>query len=1329
MAINWTKEQKAVIESRNRNLLVSAAAGSGKTAVLVERIIRMITEGENPLNIDELLVMTFTKAAADEMRERVLSAIDEKLQEDPENGHLQMQAAMIPYARITTIDSFCLGIIREHYNKLAIDPAFRVGDEGELILLKASVMEELIEDYYQSEREDFFRFVETYATGKADQGIEDRIMAVYYFSESNSWPFNWLLEQEAELAKWDGEHLMETKWMKFLFWDVKTQVDELFAQMSEALLVCEEEDGPAAYESMIVRDLAMLKAIGEAEDYENLNALLSNVAFDRLASVRGKSVDPQKKGLVTGCRDRVKKAVGKLKELYSFESVKAVTDDLQGTAKVVRMLLELAGEFRRRYQAAKQEKDLVDFGDLEHFALEVLLEERDGERVPSAAADELSGQFEEILVDEYQDSNDVQETLIQAISRERLGTPNVFMVGDVKQSIYKFRLARPELFLKKYESYPREDGLYQTMELHQNFRSRDGVLEGINQVFYRIMTKALGGITYTEETALYPGAFFEPCDGSSGEKLELLMVNTGSLKELNDDSADYTAREMEARLIAAKIKEMVHPETGLVIWDKEGKRYRTARYKDMVILLRSLTGFAEDFVNVLVNQGIPAYAERRTGYFTTVEVETILCLLSIIDNPMKDIPLAAVMKSPIGEVTDEELSYLMARFKKRGKKGQDRGIYGAWRLYLAEEEGKSGEGGEVGEGGKGEENGENGEGVSDSVSFVLYKKLANLSTMVERYRHMAGYLTIHELLYAIYEDTGYYDYVSAMPAGGARQANLDMLVEKAVSYEKTSYSGLFHFIRYIEKLKKYNMDFGEAALTGEEEAVRILSIHKSKGLEFPIVFLGGMGKKFNKQDLYGKILIDSEFGIGTDFLDLELRVRIPTLKKNVLKRRLELDSLGEELRVLYVAMTRAKEKLVMTGTDRYLNKKLERFAQDEGRSSQTVGELDGGVMGDGAASVAADRAGVADDRASVAADGAASDKEGAGRSKGISFTLLSTADSYLDWLLMSLSGSVPSWEFLSGSFETETMKVREAVLADFLGEEIEHQAKKRLTKDELLNFDCSRVYDQAYGEGLLKAFSYRYPHEADIGLCTKISVSELKKRGQFVDEEESGFLPEISLAAEGEGKGREKEREMAAAAGDGFPGLENDIQPVHSPVHGGMAGKKQNRGAYRGTAYHRALELLDFSTMESREDVERALSLFRQEKRMDEESLSLLDSAVLWAFLCSPLGISMGKAQKEGRLHKEQQFVIGIPAREMKLCDSDELVLIQGIIDAYIEEEAGLVLVDYKTDRVAEGGLASLAQRYAVQLEYYKRALEQMTGKKVWKKVIYSLTLQEEILL
>ncbi len=957
-----------------------------------------------------------------------------------------------------------------------------------------------------------------------------------------------------------------------------------------------------------------------------MNQELKQVAFDRLASIRKKDIDQEKKAYVTGVRDRVKKAVSKLSDLYSFESPDEVLSDIQGTKEAVAMLLDLAGEYARRYQEKKQEKNLVDFNDLEHYALEILLKQEDDQRIPSDAADELSMQFEEILVDEYQDSNDVQEALIKSISRERFGTPNVFMVGDVKQSIYQFRLARPQLFLDKYEAYSKEEGKYQKIELHQNFRSRAEVLMGINEIFYQIMTKNLGNIRYTKDTALHPGAFYPEGEGRVGEKPELLMIHAEGnlLKQLDDDGGEFTSRELEAKAIAAKIREFVHPETGLLVFDKNlGKAggYRTARYGDMVILLRSLSGWAEDFVNVLMNEGIPAYAERKTGYFTAIEVEVVLSMLNIIDNPMQDIPLAAVLRSPVGEVTDEEMAHMTALFKKKAKKEQDRGIYGAWQQYLKEYE------------------------ESEDENYPeLYGKLNRFSQMLTTYRTKAAYLSIHELLYDLYEGTGYYDYVSAMPAGEVRRANLAMLVEKASAYEKTSYTGLFHFIRYIENLKKYDTDFGEASLSGDENTVRVMSIHKSKGLEFPVVFLAGMGKKFNKQDAYGKILIDPDLGIGTDYLDLERRIKAPTLKKHVLRRKTELGAMGEELRVLYVAMTRAKEKLVMTGLDRYLEKKMERY--------QEVFRVKGEIP----------------------------------------FTILSTADSYLDWMLMSLSGKYSDTAILlDEGQDTGSLIVRELPVSDLVGREVERQAGKKLTKERLLSLDTSEIYDREFETELEAAFGYRYPYESEIGLHTKLSVSELKKQGQFLDEEESEFLPTIPMFLKEEGEG------------------------------------EAVRGAYRGTAYHRVLELLDFGLVQTEAEISQALGDFSKNKRMDEESISLISKTLLLNFLTSPLGNRLSMAQRNGRLKKEQQFVIGIPAREMDLGDSEELILVQGIIDAYMEEEDGLVLVDYKTDHIRKGEEQVLIDRYQIQLNYYTRALEQMTGKKVKEAVIYSFALQKDV--
>ena len=1281
MAVNWTSKQQEVIDSRNRNLLVSAAAGSGKTAVLVERIIQMISEGDRPLDIDQLLVMTFTNAAAAEMRERIGAAVEQKLKERPEDEHLWLQAALIPQAQITTIDSFCLNIIRSHYNSLDIDPAFRIGDEGELSLLRGDCMGEMLENCYDEADEEFGRFVEHFGRGKSDRGIEDVILQAWQFSQSHPWPQEWLAACQKELEEESIGEMEESPWMVFLMEDVARQMAELSGQLGEALNVCLEENGPLAYEPMLISDRSKIEAIGRAASTGSFEALynsLQNMSFDRLASIRSKDIDGDKKAFVSACRDRIKKAVAKCRELYGQQSPQEVVESMRGTRRVIRELLRLTGMFDQAYRDAKRERNVLDFNDLEHLALEVLYvreETGNGEervsRHPSQVADELSRQYEEILVDEYQDSNYVQEALITSISRERFGYPNVFMVGDVKQSIYRFRLARPELFMDKYEKYSRQGGPYQMIELQQNFRSRESVLTSVNDVFYQIMTKNLGGITYTPETALYPGAKFEEVSGKTvldpeadagksgsreaapvslkaGTPTELLLVDTGAdtLRQLDEDSLDYTAKELEARLIAGRIRQLVSEDQGILVWDKSRGGYRRARYGDMVILLRSMSGWSEVFVNVLMNEGIPAFAQTRTGYFNTVEVETILSLLSVVDNPMQDIPLAAVMRSPIVGMDDEEMAWMMAVYKRNSKKGQDRGVYGAWKLWLEE--------GWITVGLS---------GIPVKTAHSISFKSRRLSVLMERLRGEARHLPIHELLYRVYRESGYYDYVSAMPAGETRRANLDMLVEKAAAYESTSYKGLFHFVRYIEKLKKFDTDFGEASVAGEQDnTVRIMSIHKSKGLEFPVVFLAGLGKRFNKQDAYGQILLDADLGAAADFLDLELRVKAPTLKKQALKRRLELETMGEELRVLYVAMTRAKEKLIMTAADKSLENKLGKWKDIPLSQGQ------------------------------------------------LPYTILASANSCLDWLLMA-QPAIPA----------SHMEMRQIQVKDLIGEEITRQIIRKMKKEDLLNLDGRRVYDAAFGTRLREVLEYEYPYESDIGLYAMVSVSELKKQSQIGRTEDaigtdSGNLEGIAL---GELKALTGSRDMAGSG----PGESGEQKKTVS------AGP--NRAALRGTAYHAVLEHIHFHEIHGLAEVKPVVDKLLEGGFLDQEAHDFINPKVIWNFLSSPLGKRMAKAQSEGRIHKEQQFIIGIPAREMGLGDSDELVLIQGIIDAYLEEEDGLVLIDYKTDHVPEGdpkqGAKMLAERYRVQLDYYERALTQLTGKHVKERIIYSLALQMSI--
>ena len=1273
MATKWTDEQKKVIETRHRNLLVSAAAGSGKTAVLVERIIRMITDPEQPVDIDKLLVMTFTNAAAAEMRERVETALGKLLDEYPGDKNLERQNTLIHHAKITTIDSFCLNLLREHFHDLDLDPGFRVADEGELLLLKADVMKELLEEYYGREDERFLKFVDTYATGRTDGGLEEYILKVWEFSQSNPWPGEWIAACRKELrAGEDGESMEETAWMKYLLQDVRRQAEEFLDGLYEAADLAAEEDGPQAYTPMLAEDIRGMEELKEAGTYREIAECLGALKFGRLAAVRGKNVDPEKKEQAAAYRNLAKDGIKKMKALYLPGDPDTVFSDMDACREPILMLLELAEEFSARFQEAKEEKNLVDFNDLEHFALEVLTG-GSLDHKPGPVADELSEIYEEILVDEYQDSNEVQETLIRCVSRERFGTPNVFMVGDVKQSIYKFRLAKPELFLEKYESYGKEDGLYQKIELHKNFRSRPEVLSSINDVFYRIMTKQLGNIRYTDDAALYPGAEFPatPVDGQA--KTEVLLLNTGDslFDGMDEEKADYTAKEAEARLIAAKIKELTDPEQGMKIFNGKTGEYEPLKKKDIVILLRSLSGWSEEFLSVLGAAGIPAYAESRTGYFTAVEVETVLNMLALIDNPMQDIPLAGVLKSPIGGMKDRELAIVMAEFKKDPDRGEDVGFYGAVKRYLERHgdfAGKDAECLNV----RNEKLIESVESQLDKVKIqkneqnfevddferdfleptlnhvevgrkaceeseedkIIYRKLAAFRNLLTTLRKESMYLPVSRLIYRIFDLTGYDKYAAAMPAGKTRQANLAMLVQKAEDYEKTSYQGLFDFIRYIEKLKKYNTDFGEASRSGEhDDAVRIMSIHKSKGLEFPVVFLAGCGKKFNRQDARGRILIDEELGIAADFFDPEKKIKAPTLKKNVLARRSNLENMGEELRILYVAMTRAKEKLIITAGDKYLDNKLEKWGE-------------------------------------IPAEGA------------LPFTTLSAASSYLDWILMASNGA------------KNTIDVKNVPVNDLLVEEAKSQEEKAKTYLEL---EQLRKVQPEEVPGLI---GVKYPYEADLALHAKMSVSELKEQGQFVDDAESAFLIKKDDAGEKTGE---------------FS-FETDDEKA-----------RKKRASDRGTAYHRALELIRFSKISGYNDIVWELDRIRSEKRMQENAIDMVYPGVLTKFFHSDIAERMKLADQNGKLRKESQFVVGIPAKEMDKPDSDELILLQGIIDAWFEEDDGLVLVDYKTDHVKEGGEKILLDRYQIQLHYYARALAQITGKKVKEAVIYSLALQKEI--
>ena len=1226
MSVRWTEEQKKVIDVRNKNVLVSAAAGSGKTAVLVERILSLVCgegEDEKPLDVDRLLVVTFTKAAAAEMRERVGLALEKRLEADPENEHLQKQQTLIHSAQITTIDSFCQYVIRNYFHQIDLDPAFRIGDEGELKLLKGDVVQELLEEHYGAEdpeeRARFTEFVEVYATGKSDVAIENLILQLYEFAVSYPYPKRWLAECMEPYRAQTEEDLERSPWMQFLINYVNRTFADLEQEIRRMLDICHLPGGPYMYEDAVQADLLQVQELLSCRGYENIRERLTDLSFARLSTKKDPNVEEERKNQIKAFRESMKKSLKDLKEKFFNLPLTGVLDVIQKAAPTTAVLLSLTAEFADRYQEKKRLKNLADFPDLEHLALEILVEDVEtGEDsrmkiVPTDAARELSARYAQIMIDEYQDSNLIQEIILNSVSRGQ-GIPNVFMVGDVKQSIYRFRLARPELFMEKYHTYPQSDEAAEIrIDLHKNFRSRREVLEGTNDVFEKLMTEAVGGITYDSAAALYLGAEMpEPESGINVPELLLLEKNKDSLPETEDtDQVELTDRELEAHAAADCIRRVMAEGK---VWDREAGAFRSVRYGDIVILLRSLTGWGDVYARVLNAAGIPAHTESRTGYFTTIEIQTLLNLLRIVDNPRQDIPLAAVMKSMIGGFTDVELAKIKSAYP-------DVKFHEACRKY-AEKKKKENV----------KKQDAKGKDAECTIEVQIQEKLQTFFHNLRTYREHAEFLPIHELIEELLRITGYGDYLAAEPAGAQREANVRMLIERAIAFEKTSYRGLFHFVRYMEQLQSYKEDFGEAGILGENEnAVRIMTIHKSKGLEFPVVIVAGLGKSFNRQDIRSRVVIHPELGVGVDWVDAELRTRTASLPKRVLQKALDLEMLGEELRVLYVAFTRAKEKLILLGSAAKLEEK---------------------------------------------------------RGKSLSFRTISTAGTYLDWVLPAVAGSGES------PFEVKTVTL-EGQTEEALIRQIEKEEQWEIFAhpEELPGTD------EEYAKLLEKQLSDTYPWQEDITLQGKFSVSELKKMGQTEEEDADTLL---------------------------YPAEE--IVPY---IPRFMSEKEPISGAARGTAYHRALECLDFRELYHSEKVKEGLARLVEEGRMTQEQADVVRPYDIYAFARTPLAKRMSAARAREEFHTEQPFVIRMPARELEIgCGSDEPVLIQGIIDAWFYEknengENEIVVVDYKTDFVKDGG--ELLKKYKKQLDYYQLTLERLTGKRVKEKIIYSFCLEEEI--
>ena len=1265
----WTEEQKAVIAHREGNLLVSAAAGSGKTAVLVEHVLSLILE-ENA-SLSSLVLMTFTEAAAEEMKERIKKRLEEHLQKGYDKRILR-EIALLPTANISTIHAFCKRLIEENYAGLSIDAHFRIGDTGEMSLLQSDILEELLEEEYERKEESFLAFVDQFSMGKKDKGIEELILKLYNLASAMPFPKAYLqslLEEDS--------HSRREKWEKDLYIDMKSRLENLSLLYEEALDLCREPNGPIEYEERILEEKEQCLALAHTDNLEDLVRGLENLSFGRLKSTKAEG-----KELVKSLRERGKKTLKAWQENYRLLPEELEEEVEEKGQKRILELVRLCLLFLERYQKEKEERAVLDFSDLEHFALKLLYQDGDDKAIEdgaeikaeteinheieagkygtkeiemrkekevrySALADELAKSYREILVDEYQDSNLVQEYIVRALSQERFGKPNVFQVGDVKQSIYRFRMARPELFLEKYhdESYPK-------IFLRKNFRSDEGVLSAVNTLFFKIMKKDFGGIEYDLENSLFLGKLRTEearQEESSGENLgeddkaqsgeehkekseveapitgkqrrdqtELLLLElekTSSSDEDGDGNSSsgksLSKLELECKMIAAKVRELLE------------KGYA---YKDMVILLRSPHGVSREMVDIFGKEGIPAYAELKTGYYSAVEVETVLSFLAIIDNPRQDIPMAAVLRSPLFSFTDEELGEIVLAKGSLYEKPYDKRKENAVNLSLQAEK---------------------------ALAPALEEKWQNFQGKLERYRRLSRSLRLHFLLSLIYEETDYYNYVRALPLGEKRQANLDQLLEDAKQFEKGSYSGLFHFIRYIEKVKKQEQDQGEATVFSEkDDLLRIMSIHHSKGLQFKVVFLSQLHKSFNKMDSKAKMLMDSELGLAADYLDLETRIKYPSLHKIAIKEKGERESLGEELRVLYVAMTRAEEKLILTGVCKNEEDLIKKFPVQERLSLEDI--------------------------------------------RG--------ATSYLAWICMAYSKSF-----------FESIKTGEIALSFVSKEDLEENEGKAMgeaisLEKKLYEF-LGKEREKTEVEKLMEEhFSYTYPYEKSTHRSPKYSVSLLKMKAMEEHGEQLGEQLGSEIGQEGKAVAPEWDEDNAEAR-------QQAKEKSDSPLIQQMKAEGKNIGAAIGDSYHHALAFYDYS-----KDISQ-LSDF-----LSPEEYGLLNQEKLKKFLVSPLGKLFAKAYKENTLYREQHFMQEVEYEKLfpeDGGDNVEKVILQGIIDAFIMEEEGIILVDYKTDRVKDG--EELRNRYQKQIDLYSEALEQILGKKVKRRVLYSFSLGEEV--
>ena len=1236
LLVQWTKEQQEAIQAKGSNILVAAAAGSGKTAVLVERIIQKLLDKDDPLNIDEILVATFTNAAAEEMRNRISEALEQAIKADPSSHHLKKQLSLIQRSSISTLHSFCTTVVRQYAYLLDIDPAFRIADEMEIDLIKQEVIDEMFEDAYSYEGEkleQFFTVVDMFSSDRSDIDVENLILSLYTFAMQNPFPEKWLEEVVEVYHLPEGSTENDLTWLTILKDEIKEQFLAFRTDLKSALQLTETSDGPYHYAEALHADIELIdEALSRIDKWDELQQFIVTSKLKNLSRKRVEC-DEVKKEQIKQIRGRFRDQWNKIAKEWFSRNLAGHIEDLRTLYPAVKLIAQLVQDFKNRFDAKKRELAIVDFADLEHFCLAILTDEQStaDQFIPSPVANYYKNQFKEVLVDEYQDINFVQETILRTVS-DQTGDGNMFMVGDVKQSIYRFRHAEPSLFIEKYNTYAKDPSLGKRIDLARNFRSREEILNGANYIFKQIFDEAVGDIDYDEKAELiYGNVSYDEIPLTDPEVEVVIIDKDGQDEQEQEDETDGDEKvedlltvQMEARLYAEKIKTWIgnKSQKPLQVFDKQSKQMRDIQYRDIVILLRSLTGLST-IMEELKKQGIPVYVEMKTGYFSAIEIQVMINMLKIIDNPYQDVPLASVLRSPIVGLNEEQLANI--RLMNRHE-----AFYEAVKLYS-----------------------ESDEEHSEIVQTFLIQ--------LKEFRKIAKKGALSELIWKIYQETGYYDFVGGIPGGRQRQANLRALYDRARGYEETSFRGLFRFLRFIERMQEQKKDLGEArALSEQEDVVRIMTIHKSKGLEFPVVIIGGMNKEFNFTDIRRKYILDKDLGFATKFINPEKRITYSTLYYLAMKEAALGHLLSEEMRVLYVAMTRAKEKLVMIGTVANFSKEMEKQWGQVIEQQQWI----------------------------------------------LPKHLRKRAKSYFDWIVPALVR-----HHQNEQLHVENMLENGALL------EIKNDASKwhvdvlpgsaltNLAEEELVpkkevqkiiaNWDgvAENLIDESIFTDVEKKLSFQYKFREAAQTRAKQSVTEIKRRQEVADQYSGNQLVTPFKAP--------------LVKRPSFLQTEQALSPAEI-----------------GTAMHTVMQHIPLTKRWKEEELDSFVNrLVEKELLTEKEAESINLRAIEKFFTMDIANLLLEKNRIEREVPFTYTLNASEVYADWK-SDQEEKVLIQGVIDCLIYRNGGITILDYKTDTIMDDELTDqlieeLKERYRVQMTLYKRAMNDILGETVQETYLY----------